>query len=117
LSNIRKTGKPKNKAQKTELNRWSFYQLRQFLTYKAKLGGVQLHAIPPAYTSQTCNGCFHIGDRKGKNFSCKSCGNVADADHNAAKNIATWGQVVNCPEKSDMFSCALHFQGLKPLSL
>jgi putative transposase len=108
LSNIRRTAKPKSKAQKTELNRWSFYQLRQYLTYKAKLNGVKLFAIPPAYTSQTCNDCFHIGERKGKNFSCTNCGNVADADHNAAKNIATWGCVVNQPEKSDMFSCALH---------
>jgi len=115
LSNIRKTAKPKSKALKTELNRWSFYQLRQFLTYKAKLKGVKLYAIPPAYTSQTCADCLHIGERKGKRFSCKNCGNVADADHNAARNIATWGCVVNQPEISDMFSCALHYSDLKPI--
>nr|WP_298656723.1 transposase [uncultured Flavobacterium sp.] len=114
LSNIRKTAKPKSKALKTELNRWSFYQLRQFLTYKAKLKGVKLYAIPPAYTSQTCADCLHIGERKGKRFSCKNCGNVADADYNAARNIATWGCVVNQPEISDMFSCALHYSDLKP---
>jgi len=110
LKNIRKTAKVKSKAQKTELNRWSFFQLRQYLTYKAKLNGVKMLAIPPAYTSQMCSDCLHIGDRKGKRFSCQNCGNVTDADYNAAKNIATWGCVVNQPEKSNMFSCALHFQ-------
>jgi putative transposase len=108
LGNIRKTANPKSKAQKTELNRWSFYQLRQYLTYKAAFNGVKLFAVPAAYTSQTCNVCFHVGERNGKRFNCKNCGNVADADHNAAKNIATWGCVINQPEKSSMFSCALH---------
>lgn len=109
LGGIRKA-KTKSKANKTELNRWSFYQLRQYLTYKAALNGVKLFVIPPAYTSQTCNVCFHIGERKAKRFSCTNCGNVADADHNAAKNIATWGCVVNQPEKSGMFSCAIPAQ-------
>jgi IS605 OrfB family transposase len=108
LSNIRKTAKPKSKAQKTELNRWSFYQLRQYLTYKATLNGVKLFVIPPAYTSQMCSDCLHIGERKAKNFSCKNCGNTMDADHNAAKNIATWGKVVNLPESSSILCCSVH---------
>lgn len=112
LTNIRKTAKSKSKAQKTELNRWSFYQLRQFLTYKSLLNGVKLIAIPPAYTSQTCSVCQHIGTkensfRKGKKFACANCGHVADADVNAAHNIVAWGVAVNTPEKSTMF-CSLH---------
>jgi len=108
LSRIRFTAKPKSKAQKTELNRWSFYQLRQFLTYKSLLGGVKLAVIPPAYTSQTCSTCLHIGKRVAKNFTCESCGNISDADHNAAKNIATWGCVVNQPERESMLYCTVH---------
>lgn len=112
LSKIRFTAKPKSKAQKTELNRWSFYQLRQFLTYKALLNGVKLVVIPPAFTSQTCSVCRHIGTkensfRKGKKFACTNCGYVADADVNAAHNIAAWGVAVNTPEKNNMF-CSLH---------
>ena len=111
LTKIRFTAKTKSKNQKTELNRWSFYQLRQFMTYKAKLSGVKLLAIPPAYTSQTCCMCNHIGTevsfRKGKKFACTYCGYKADADVNAARNIAAWGRAVNRPEKSDMF-CILH---------
>ena len=108
LAGIRKTAKPKSKAQKTELNRWSFYQLRQFLTYKALLNGVKLISVPPAYTSQMCNCCLHIGIRKGKNFKCENCGNIADADHNAALNIAAWGRLINQPEKPSMLYCKAH---------
>jgi IS605 OrfB family transposase len=107
LTDIRQTAKPKSKAQKTELNRWSFSQLREFLAYKCTLNGVQLVVIPPAYTSQTCNVCNHIGKRNGKHFRCENCGNVQDADHNAALNIAAWGVAVNTPEKSAMY-CSLH---------
>ena len=107
LSHIRKTARPKSRQQKTELNRWSFYQLRQFLTYKAKMNGVPLIVIPPAYTSQTCSICNHIGIRNGKHFKCENCGNIADADINAANNISAWGVTVNTPEKTTMF-CSLH---------
>jgi IS605 OrfB family transposase len=107
LTNIRRTAKPKSKAQKTELNRWSFYQLRQFLTYKSLMNGVKLYTVPPAYTSQTCSVCNHIGIRKGKHFSCQNCGNVMDADYNASRNIATWGRVINRPENSHIMSCSL----------
>lgn len=108
LRGIRKTAKLKSKAHKIELNKWSFYQLRQYLAYKAKLKGIPLMIVPPAYTSQTCSVCKHIGERKAKYFSCKNCGHVADADQNAAVNIATWGCIINQPERSNMFSCALH---------
>jgi len=108
LKGIRKTAKPKSKRQKIELNRWSFYQLRQYLSYKAQMLGVKLIAINPAYTSQTCNTCHHIGKRNGKRFRCENCGNIADADVNAALNIAAWGlNFVNSPEKSTMY-CSLH---------
>jgi putative transposase len=108
LSKIRFTAKPKSKAQKTELNRWSFYQLRQFLTYKGLLNGVKVVVIPPAYTSQTCSVCLHIGKRVAKYFTCENCGNVSDADHNAAKNISAWGNVVNLPERESMLYCTVH---------
>lgn len=107
LSNIRKTAKPKSKQQKTELNRWSFYQLRQYLTYKSLLNGVPMVVINPAYTSQTCSDCKHIGNRTGKRFKCNNCGNVSDADVNAAKNIATWGCVVNQPEERSVLYCEI----------
>jgi IS605 OrfB family transposase len=117
LTNIRKTAKTKSKAQKTELNRWSFYQLRSFLTYKSLLSGVKFVTVPPAYTSQTCNICNHIGIRNGKRFSCENCGNIMDADYNAAKNIAAWGCAINQPEKSTVFCSLQSSLGLKLMSI
>ena len=34
---------------------WAFFQLRTFLTYKAKLAGVALALVDPSDTSRTCS--------------------------------------------------------------
>ena len=109
LTNIRfgANRKSRNKSLRRKTNSWSFAQLRSFLEYNCKRAGVRLVAINPAYTSQTCNVCYHIGERNGKHFYCNHCGNVADADINAAKNIAAWGYV-NTHERWDMLSCLVH---------
>lgn len=109
LKNIRwgMNSKKRNKTFRRRSNSWNFHQLRSFLEYKCKMAGVQIVAIPPAYTSQTCHNCGHIGIRHGKHFRCAHCGNVADADVNAALNIATWGYV-NTHERWEMLSCPIH---------
>jgi IS605 OrfB family transposase len=73
---------------------WAFYQLRQFIAYKAEDAGVPLTLVNPAYTSQVCHCCHHRGYRSGLKFSCTRCGYVGDADYNAACNIATAGAIV-----------------------
>ena len=108
LTNIRFTSKRRNKKFRTMLGNWSFSQLRCFLEYKAVLNGVKLVVVEPAYTSKTCSSCHHIGERKNKSFKCNNCGNNMDADVNASLNIATLGAAVNQPEKSNMYSCAVH---------
>ena len=109
LKNIRfgMNSKRRNKTFRRRSNSWSFYQLRSFLEYKCKMNGVKIIAVPPAYTSQTCHECKHIGIRNGKRFHCKYCGNIADADINAAMNIATWGYV-NTHERWELLSCSIH---------
>ena len=109
LKNIRwgMNSKKRNKTFRRKSNSWNFYQLRSFLEYKCKMAGVQIVAIPPAYTSKTCHNCGHIGIRNGKHFHCTHCGNVADADVNAALNIATWGYV-NTHERWEILSCPIH---------
>jgi IS605 OrfB family transposase len=107
---------PRSKAERRRANSWAFYQLRQFLEYKARAAGVSLILVPPAYTSQTCHRCLHIHPeqgksyRSGKSFKCGHCGWEGDADLNGANVIALLGAVVNQPRGSGLF-CSLVEQG------
>jgi IS605 OrfB family transposase len=107
LTRIRFTSKRRNKKFRTKLGQWNFFMLRQYIEYKALLNGVQCVVVPPAYTSQTCSTCNHIGKRTNKRFKCANCGTIADADVNASKVIASLGLSINQPEKNNMF-CSLH---------
>lgn len=115
LKGIRFSSLKKGKKFRSRVGKWSFNQLRQYISYKAVLNGVPVVLVNPRYTSKTCSNCHHIGNRKGKVFECNNCGNNMDADVNASLNIATLGGSVINPEKSDMFSCALHYSDLKPI--
>jgi IS605 OrfB family transposase len=108
LTDIRFTSNRRNKTFRRKLGKWSFYQLRKFIEYKAKLAGVQVVIVPPAYTSKTCSNCNHIGKRTNKSFKCDNCGNEIDADFNASINIASLGAAINQPEKSNNVCCMVH---------
>ncbi len=97
--------KPRSRKDKRLGNNWAFYQLRQFLTYKCVLAGVKLILVNPAWTSQTCHKCHAIGDRKGKKFTCNTCGKF-DSDWNGAKNIQALGAQINRPGDPGL-SCRL----------
>jgi IS605 OrfB family transposase len=78
------------KAQRATLHSWSFYQLRQYITYKAKLAGIPVILVDPRNTSRTCPACGCIDKRNRPNqssFLCVKCGHADHADHNAAENI------------------------------
>lgn len=89
LQGIRNT-KKQARSFKYSLSSWSYFQLRNFIEYKAKKFGVDVGLVAPAYTSKTCSRCGTIGIRKGKSFMCPHCGHVDHADANAAFNIAAW---------------------------
>ena len=70
------------------LNGWSFYQLQNFITYKANLNGIITIKVSPYMTSQTCSKCGQIGSRSKGFFSCSHCGYSLNADLNASFNLA-----------------------------
>ncbi len=50
----------------------------------------QVVKVDPAYTSQTCSRCGHVGQANRSSqavFACQACGWALNADHNAAINI------------------------------
>jgi putative transposase len=78
-------------SQRARQSSWSFGQLRQFLSYKAALAGVPLHAVDPRNTSRTCSVCGHCAKENRKSqasFVCQACGYTDNADRNAAINIS-----------------------------
>lgn len=69
---------------------WSFYQLQQFLTYKAAACGISVEFVNPSYTSQACHQCLKLGSRNGERLTCLTCGEQ-HADVNASLVIALGG--------------------------
>ena len=69
---------------------WPFYQLEQFIVYKARWAGIPIEKIPAAYTTQTCHRCGQLNPRKKYTYHCTRCGRQAHADANAAQNIRDW---------------------------
>jgi IS605 OrfB family transposase len=78
---------------------WSFFQLRQYISYKAERMGVPVIFVDPRNTSRTCPacGCVDKANRKTQSiFLCVQCGFSAPADTNASRNIRDRA-VVNLP--------------------
>jgi putative transposase len=98
---------PRSKTERRRSNSWAFFQLRFFLEYKGIKAGVEVVAIPPQYTSQTCHQCLYIGLRSDKTFRCGNCSWHGDADFNGSMNIAAIGAVVSLLRGSDSLSCVI----------
>ncbi|MFS8916500.1 transposase [Synechococcus sp. H55.7] len=103
---------PRSKRERRRANSWAFYQLRQFVHYKAARAGVKVVVVPPAYSSQTCHQCLWLGQREGKHFRCVNpvCGWEGDADLNGANVIALLGVAVNRP-RGPWLACQLQGYG------
>lgn len=86
LQNIRSTTRTSRKNNHS-LHTWSFYRLSQFIEYKAKLAGITVEYVNPAYTSQTCPVCGHIHHANDRNYTCE-CGFHIHRDLLGAMNIA-----------------------------
>ena len=85
------------KADRSRMKGWAFYQLRQFIAYKALAEGIPVIPVDPRNTSRTCSECGHCekANRKTRDdFACKHCGFELPADWNAARNIRDRAEVV-----------------------
>jgi putative transposase len=74
-----------------ERHSWAFFQLRQYIAYKAAWAGIPVHLVDPRNTSRTCSACGHCerANRKiQESFLCQRCGFATHADYNAALNIS-----------------------------
>ena len=83
------------KRQRFALHSWSFAQLRDFITYKARRAGVPVQVVDPAYTSQSCSECDHTHRHNRPTravFACRGCGVVVHADVNTSRNLAHRGE-------------------------
>ena len=92
------------------LHAWAFARLQGRIEDKALEAGIPVEYVKPAYTSQTCHACGHIGRRDEQaEFRCTNdeCHiSTFQADINAAANIARrvdpWGESVPWkPERDD----------------
>jgi IS605 OrfB family transposase len=104
LKGIR-NGKRLRRSFRDTISKWAFAELRGFIEYKARLAGIEVVAVDPAYTSQRCSHCGHTerGNRRSRGiFWCKACGYFAHADVNAACNISWKASVImlNVSERS-----------------
>ncbi len=85
LTNIRATARTSRKNEKN-LHTWSFYRLAQYIEYKAKLCGIKVKYVNPAYTSQACVKCGKKNHAKDRKYQC-SCGYHGHRDIVGAINI------------------------------
>lgn len=79
---------PARKSRKNNYfkNTWSFYRLAHYIEYKAKLAGIDVKYVSPAYTSQTCPKCGKHNHADDRVYRC-DCGYHGHRDLVGATNI------------------------------
>lgn len=85
VNNIRSTTR-KSRKNNHSLHNWSFYRLAQYISYKAKLAGIEVLFVNPAYTSQRCPACGVIHRATDRLYKCQ-CGYKQHRDIVGAINI------------------------------
>lgn len=84
-----------NKKQKHKLRTWNFYQLEQFLTYKANQICSEILKVEADYTSQRCPKCgtIHKENRHHNihEYICLNCGYRSNDDRIGAMNLYKLG--------------------------
>ena len=83
------------KALRNQNKSWAFYQLEQFLTYKAHLHNSEVVEVSAKYTSQRCPKCGVIKKdnrhHEKHEYHCTNCGYCSNDDRIGAMNIQLLG--------------------------
>ena len=83
------------KALRNQNKSWAFYQLEQFLTYKAHLHNSEVVEVSAKYTSQRCPKCGVIKkdnrNHEKHEYHCTNCGYCSNDDRIGAMNIQLLG--------------------------
>ncbi len=105
------------KRMRSRLHRWAWYELQNYVEYKAQAKGLEVIYVNPAYTSQTCSQCGSLGSRKKHRFTCSNCGSYQHSDCNGAINLLKLGESVvsstapvNGPMVAASFALATSFR-------
>lgn len=85
IVNIGSTTSTSRKNRKA-LHNWSYYRLKSFIRYKARLSGIKVELVKPNYTSQACPKCGKRHHARDRRYSC-TCGVKMHRDLIAAINI------------------------------
>jgi IS605 OrfB family transposase len=81
----------KSRQMNRALRASQFGYVRDKLKFKLDERGVRYRSVQPAYSSQECSQCgftFSMNRRSQADFECLWCGYTANADENAAANLA-----------------------------
>lgn len=92
LKNIRATTR-KSRKNNHSLHNWSFYRLSKYIEYKAKLAGIDVVYVNPAFTSQKCPVCGKRHHAQDRLYKCK-CGYRQHRDLVGAINICNSTEIV-----------------------
>ena len=76
-----------SRKQQNRFSTWTKGVLLERLAVKLAEKGIKETIVNPAYTSQVCCKCNHLGSRNGKVFKCSNCNLNIDAEFNASINI------------------------------
>jgi len=104
LQNIRSTTRISRKNNHS-LHTWSFYRLARFIEYKAKLAGISVEYVNPAYTSQRCPVCGNIHHAKDRSYVCR-CGFRIHRDLLGAMNICNSTEFVGNRQTAQGTTCS-----------
>lgn len=112
LSRAQKSGRGIALENPRSLPKWRQWSAKFFakrILLLAPLAGVPVSLVRPAYTSLTCSRCGEVGQtfRSKTMFRCLRCRFTANADRNAALNIAYRAHRVSCGSHHSSFRRSL----------